>query len=675
MSSTSYFATLPYYSHEYGRAVEQHITDYYKHLQTTYRMSMMRQAFRYNHSGYSVAGTLWSEGSQGVYKRSRYGQFRNLLQHVKALTTSDRPAFDPMARNSDMQSLVQTKLGAQILDYYMRAKGMEGLGADSVEDAVVYGEAFTTTEWDATVGEDYAKTQNEDGTERIIRKGDIVFRNHHSVDTIRDVSLCSPDDCQWWIFRLRPQYISDLAARFPKYSDEITAGGGLRAVEESSRVLDTKRWTSVALRHDHVTRPIEVRVQRSPACPQGRYSLFAYEGGPILMDGPLPFADAGVYRIAPGKQPESVFGYSAGFELLVLQLIYDMVLSAMVSNTLSTCHGNIIVPRDCGFDVSALSTGLNVLEVDGDAPFQPVALKLDLTPPEAIALLDRLGALMETIAGINATVRGAPESNLKSGAALALVASQAIQFNSTLQASYIRYLESMATGVIKLLQTYARVERVAEISGKSNRTWMRYFKNSDISDIERVTVSIGNPITKTTAGKLNLADSLLQAGLIKDPEQYLIVAQTGTLEPMWEHQTNEKLLVRSENERLMSGEPVRAIATDLHSVHIKEHKGVMSSPDARTNQAISKVTLDHIKEHITLLKTTDPALLALLGEQSLAAPAAPPAEQGAPAEAQGPGPDAVPPPNGAEPEMPEMPQLPDNPLTGEQYDPSTGGLN
>jgi hypothetical protein len=262
---------------------------------------------------------------------------------------------------------------------------------------------------------------------------------------------------------------------------------------------------------------------------------------------------------------------------------------------------------------------------------------------------------------------------------MALVQSMAIQFNSGLQQSYAQLVEDVGTGVIRLLQNFADTERVATISGKSKRSYMRSWTKHDIADVSNVVVDIANPITKTTSGKLHLADQLLAKGMVESPDQYLQVLTTGKLDPVIEGKQAEIMNVRAENESLSDNDPVVAVATDNHALHITEHKTVLASPEARRDPTIVQATLGHIYQHIDLLRKTDPGLLAILGQQALP-PAQPPGGQGT--VLPGGNPESVndlglsPPPSAEEAgvNLPSKPGMPDNPLTGNKFTPETGGM-
>ena len=81
----------------------------------------------------------------------------------------------------------------------------------------------------------------------------------------------------------------------------------------------------------------------------------------------------------------------------------------------------------------------------------------------------------------------------------------------------------VGTGLIQMLQDFAAVPRVATIAGKTNRTYMKEFTGKDLSSVNRIIVDVGNPLSKTTAGRVQMAEQMLQMGIIKTPEAYISV--------------------------------------------------------------------------------------------------------------------------------------------------------
>jgi len=284
---------------------------------------------------------------------------------------------------------------------------------------------------------------------------------------------------------------------------------------------------------------------------------------------------------------------------------------------------NVWLPENSNIASSQIAGGLNVIQ----SKQKPEAINLTSTPAEVFKFLEMLERAMETISSVNSVARGDPQASLKSGAALALVQSMALQFTSGLQQSYVQLMEDVGTALIKLLQDYASSPRFVAIVGKNNRSELKQFTGEDISNINRVIVDVGNPLSRTASGRVQMAENLLQYMPDKiNPMQYLNVINTGQLEPLTEEIQDDLNLIRGENEKLMGGEMVYALFTDSHDQHIRGHKNVLSDPELRKDPELVKRVGAHMQEHFGLLETTEPQKLILMGQQ----PIQPPPPQGPP---------------------------------------------
>jgi hypothetical protein len=131
----------------------------------------------------------------------------------------------------------------------------------------------------------------------------------------------------------------------------------------------------------------------------------------------------------------------------------------------------------------------------------------------------------------------------------------------------------------------------------------------------------------TTAGRVEMAEQMLQMGVIKTPEQYFSVINTGQLDVMTEDTQSQLFLIKAENERLVNNEPVIAVWTDEHNLHIKEHASILADPELRFDVELVMRVTAHIQEHIELLKSTEPEKLQMIGQQPLSPNQAPPPQQ------------------------------------------------
>jgi len=580
-SRNEYFAALP--TKEIAGELYNLKNKYYEHLEKIGHFTLLKAAHQTYYKASFIGGRLRRTGENMEYVEMSVNHYRNLLQHVLSMVTSQRPAFEPKASNTDYKSMAQTQLAAGLLEYYMRTKKMERYIKIATEQSLNYGEGWVYCGWNPTLGEQYGVTDNG----APIYEGDIEFQNFTPLYVIRDVT--QDGGRRNWIMLRKFTNKFDLAAKYPELRERII---GVNP--------ETYQDLRFSFREFKETRKFDIPVytffhKKTDALPNGRIVEYV-DSDIILTDGPLPYREVPVYAIFPGEKEGSVFGYTNAWDLMPMQQAMDKLHSTVVTNQATFGVQNVMAPKGNDLNVTQLTGGLNYIEYDAKSG-PPSALQLTSTPVEIFNYIQMLESNMETIIGVNSVARGNPEQSLKSGSALALVQSMAIQFSQSLQQSYALLLEDLGTGVINLLRDYATVPRIALIAGKSNRSQMKQFKGDDLEYIQRVVVDMGNPLTRTTGGRVEIATQLIQGGFIKNAEQYLQVLTTGRLEPMYEAEVKLLDLIRSENERLQDGIPCPVLRTDTHEMHKQEHLTLLDSPEAREDANLVKAALDHITQH------------------------------------------------------------------------------
>ena len=562
-------------------------------------------------------------GESGELANLPVNDFRNLGQHILNMVTGSRPAFKCRAVNNDRKSMLQAELGNGIMEYYMREGRIERKLRKAVEYAVVMGMGYVLTEWNQTKGgtayelpvdEELIAEYDEDGNPldkdgnilepTPVFKGDIECRTLSPLDVVFDFTKEDPELNDWYLCRTFVNKY-DLIAKYPEYKEEILA-------------IKTKNQYTRRISITPYDQTVDIPVyqffhKKTESCPEGRY-LFYINEEIILDDSALPYPDLPIQRISASDILGSSFGYTSLFDLIPLQEAINSVYSTVMTNHHTFGVQNIINPIGNNVNIMQLAGGMNFIEYDHTIG-KPEPLQLTQTTPESYNLLNQLTGKMETISGVNSVARGNPEASLKSGTALALVQSQALQFVVGLQQQYIQLLEDTGTGMINLLKEFADTPRIVAIAGLSNITKMKEFNNNDLEAINRVVVDVGNALVQTTAGRVQVAENLLQMGIITTPEKYLEILNTGNLSTLTKGVTDELDTIRAENEALLKGEPVIAISIDHHAMHIREHRDVLSDPVLRQDADLVTRTLNHINEHLTLLRETDPALLGVIGEQ------------------------------------------------------------
>ena len=655
-----------------AEAAKKKIDQYYLFLQTNGLLRQWGTNFNYYFGGRVTQGIVQFGGQEGEYQVLNTNHFRNYLLHILQLVTGQRPSFEPRAINSDVKSQEQAILAKGLLDYYMREKRIERDLDTSCEFALVFGEGYIHTRWDALRGKVHA-VDPDSGQEH--HEGDIVSTSYEPIDVIRDPNLRQYRDREWLVLRDRVSKY-DLMARYPEWATELLQVKSMIDPQQHYRVMqnqttfDSDLITVYTLYH-----------LPTPSCPDGREMLLV-DDSLVLSDGPLSYRHMPVHRLSAKEIFSSPFGYTVAFDLSALQKSFDDTISVIKSNQAMFAVQNVLVPIGSGFESIDVGGQLKVLSYDPGAG-KPEALNLLATPTEVFNFLGMIEKQMQTISGINDITLGNNTQDL-SGAAMALMQSMAIEFNGPMQDSYVKAIEDVGTAIIELLQDNAATPRVAAISGKYNRSYVKEFSADDLDQLDRVIVDAGNPMLQTTAGKVQLAQQMMQMGFIKMPDELLQVINTGTLQPLIQGKTQELLQLAQENQLLKDGTSIQVIITDDHVLHINEHKSVLADPSARLDPKIVNTTLDHLQQHISMLQ--DPnyqILLKLLNEPALGAPPGPggpppggptpPPGPAAPGLPQGPSAGGTA-PGLVDKMQPNQPSMPKNPLSHQPFNPTTGGM-
>lgn len=545
--------------------------------------------------------TISFTGEEGELVSIPINMFRNLAQHIIQIITANRPVFEAKSINTDYRSLSQTYLANGVLDYYMREKNLETIIYDAVEMATVMGASFIDMEWNATAGEakDFDPETGEHSYE-----GEMEFTLYDPLSVVVDGTKENFYSQEWALVRsFQNRY--NLAAKYPEFREKIMS------LPTKNEIYSFKLQTFSNDDTDDI--PVfKFYHKKTEAMPEGRYMLFV-AADVVLLDVPLPYRNIPLFRLSPANIMGTPYGYSNLFDVYPIQEALNSTYSTILTNQNAFGVQNLFVERGSDLVHQSLPGGLNVVEGNK----KPEPLQLTATSPETFKFAQMLEQLGETQAGINSVTRGNPEASLRSGNSLALVQSMSLQFQNTFQRNYVKFLEDVGSSLIEILKDYANTPKLISIVGKNKRSLMKEFTGEMISDVRRVTVNIGNPLAKTVAGKVEIANNLANMKIIKTPEQYFMVLETGSVETLYEADMQDIFLIKRENEKLLEGKDVMADILDRHSLHIQEHRSVISDPDLRDNPELTAKVRAHIQEHIDMLRNVNPDLLMLIKEQPL----------------------------------------------------------
>lgn len=655
-----YWAAAP--GDEIAGILEELVEDFVKETHSLHEFDLMRRAYRMYYgegaSGFSKSDRITDAGENGEFALMTENDFRAYIKHVLNMTTSQRPALECRAANTDAKSLEQCQLGDQLLEWYMREKKYERHIKEATELACFLSEGYLSNEWVPTAGGIYTYRDTPEGR-RPVFNGDMVPEVFTPLDIVRD--LDRKDAGMPWHMAIRWKNRWNLAAKHEKMAEEIINVDADMIWKHREYFLHRHR----TMKPDLIPEITFVH-EKCEALPEGRMVKFL-TADIKLFDGPLPYEEPQLWRISASDKLNTPFGYSFAFDMMGPMEAVNLMDSIILTNLKTFGVGVVKAPPGHNMDYQQLADGLSFIEVN-EANGKLEAINMAAVPPEIFRFREEMrGPVMEFLSGINSVIKGNPDHNITSGSFAALLASNAIQFNSDLQQSYAQLCEDVGNSIIGQLQTFAKTDRVAKIAGKNNRYKLETFNKDSISEIKRVVVDLANPISKTTAGRLQLAKDMLDAGFVKRPEQYIQVMETGQMDPLFQHEVTELNNIERENEMIMGGDIPIAVVTDNHPLHIAEHKSLMDNPEIRANPQLVKACTEHMLQHWKLWRNADPAMLAALNIPPAPMSAPPGGPQG-PAPNPGPmmDPNAPPLATPAPTDMPAMPNMPTDPLTGQQ---------
>lgn len=615
-------------------------TDYHNFLDRSGYGNMIQSLYDQFYNFDQEGGFRITKTEDGSISKLSVNMFKALVLRLHILVTQNKLAFQPRARNSDSDSQIQSDFSKGLLEYYGDEKNLNLTTSEAVLRALILLENFIYSPWDENVGDEVSVA---DG--RVIRAGDQAYYNLSAFDVARNVKM---KKSPYYIVReIKNRW--DLAADYADDEEKLRAILTAGTINNSSNVkerLITPFDTNEQFDDDCVY-VYTLLHAKTKALPQGRMTVVC--NNVWLEDSAFIYSEMPVTRLSAGEILETIGGDSPATTLMGLQQGIDALYSAVTTNNLNHAISNIYSP-DENISIDQISAGQNLIK----AAEKPEAISLVNSASETYKLIDQFQDVQLLLSGLNSTVMGDPNGNVKTAGGQALQIAQATQFVSTLMQNYAQAVSDVATITIKNLQKFASEPRLAYIGGVSRRSYVKTFTQKDIDGIDRVSVDLGSPLMQSISGRYQLAEIWMQQGILKDPRQIITFLKTGEIDSALEDQFKASILIRSENEQLLKGKVPPVLVSDQHPQHILEHLAQGNDEAYRNNPGLMEANLAHVMDHITKYKGMDPDLAAILGLPPLPSqqpPAPPPGiknpNQGVP-EVQG---QNVPPmPQGAPPE-------------------------
>lgn len=542
-------------------------------------------------------------GDQGELVRMIVPMTRSIIRQLVSIICKQKLDFKALVEKSGYGMSQTVRLADALTKQLLEQQNVDLKYEFAVEQSLVVGAGFFSATWRTDKGRPFAA--KDDGFYQY--EGEVHITTPTVWDVLYDYSIPFWEDVEWArIRRVHNRY--NLIAQFPELSDHI------------SNIPSIKEWRGpfrasyrIANEDDYVY-TYELYHKPTPALPHGR--MIFYSNAKTVF-----FDDVNFYECIPLEmaKPEPIsgtgFGYALMSSLLPAQEMFDTLVSAIATNQSTFAVQNVAVPRGANINVQEI-LGMNFLQytpMPGVANGGlPTPLNLTQTPPEIFKGVDMLKGFIQELSNVNAALRGEPPPQVSSGTAIATLTSTAIEaITSSAKASRFALRKTMMHAV-NAYQRFASVGHIVAMTGKNNEMIQQTFKGEDLKDVIGFTMSETNPLLQTLAGRLEIADKLLQQGMIQNSNAYFQVLEGEKPEKMFDKELSEEDLIDRENEALIQGSPVRALSTDGHPQHIACHAKLLNDPSVRMQDPRVKPIMDHILEHYQLAQNTDPGLMAMV---------------------------------------------------------------
>lgn len=671
-SPETYFANLP--TSQCANELWYRIESYYNEARRTGRMALYRNSYTNFYMGWIYRASMYKSGEMGELTRSFWNHERDILLRLKTFTTQNKIAFRAQVLNSNAKSAQIVEFANGLADRYSQGTeyDLDSKGKQAVEDCLVFAQSAICGVWNKFKGDPLVQDTT---TGQMLNDGDMDYFNVTPMDDIFNTSHQNRDQIQWRCIR---RWVNkyDLAAMYPDRAGQVSM------LNDTEASYGTKLVSLI--HHDNETVPVFYFFHaKTPAVPKGRLMILAdvtciFEDGPLDQgEGKKGYDHIPVYDMIVNTMNGSPFGYSVAFDLIPLQQTLNELVSAVTTNNINFAIQCVMAAKGANIHYQSLATGMSFIEWDpkvGPIGGKPEALNLLASKPETYQFIDKIIQNMEQLGGLNSLERGQPDQDITSGQYAALVSVLSVMSKSGLQKAYARLMETCMTGTVKTLKKNMVGKKIAKIVGVTSEPYLKEFTSADLNDIDSITVELVNPMIQTPAGKMQMADSLMKTGLIKDPQEYIGVFTDGDLPTLYHRQETQLRLVKQENEALMKGVQFEAAITDNHVMHILEHTPNIDTLEARMNPNTPEViaAFAHIQSHIDQLAGNaqhgpiNPILAGIIGDPTLPPgtpssiqlpPQGPPVPQGPPQQPQAaPGAPSTPsqtlPPSGLGPQAP-----------------------
>jgi len=544
-------------------------------------------------------------GEQGELVKMSVPQARVLIRQMVTLLTKQKLAFHAIARvqNSDVTEAM--RIANAIAAEVVQKQNLDIKAEHLVERGATLGTSFIKTTWRSDWGNPRVVQKREDGSSAVLYDGDLEITTPSIFDVTYNFQIDNWDLVPWVDCRVKRNRW-DLIEQHSELEQEILRLPSCQEYANQNAIVEAPYERDMVYVYEMYHRPC-------PALPQGRM-LFYSNSKTIYRDDVNKYGTIPIEQFKPEPIEGLGYGYAALSNLLPSQEMLDNSYSCQATN--QSALGVLGVMRPAGGNINVQSLyGMNFFDYPANAALpnggKPEVLNLYKPSPELMKFPELLLKNMQQMSFINDAVRGELPAST-SGVAIATLTTNALEFLSSYSKCLKITLEKTMMHAINAYRRFAQIERLVTVTGKNHQQFQRQFTGDMLDPINQIEMQEINPMMQSLSGRIEIASNALKEGMIKDLQGYVSILDGQPLSRLFDTELSQNDLIQSENDRMIQGDMVKAIATDNHALHIMKHNTILNDPQIRlSSPEIAEAVNAHMLEHLQLQKMTDPMLMAM----------------------------------------------------------------
>ncbi len=651
---SKYWASTTKTEEEYFEKILAKEKEYFEFLSQTGYLNMCRVAYAtyYGFNGYNgefESQSLRFSGEDNERVDYVVNEFRSFADQIFNMTVKNRPAFQAQANNTDARTLGQIEASDNVIKYFYEQIFGERKEKEVVKCEGLYGKGYTVMDWDEDGGQDIEIEEPVEDEQfgkmepikKTVKTGTFDIRRKYPWDVVSDPYRSEHDN---HLFRIVLDTVNlyDTVAKWPLFAKAIESQIDMGVCEFASMFPGSV--PNMGKDSDKVVRRTVYHAKCS-VLPEGRKSIFI--GTKMVDDGPLPIDVIPVFDYMSCELDGANIGISDLWNMIPDQQMVTQVMSDAATNIEAFGRPPLAMVRGTDLDIDGLANGMKMMFVDS-MDQMPQVVQFPQINEVSMKIVEMCRKFMQAKSGLNAISRGESDASIKSGTHAALYHAMAVENQSPRAASLDLLRERTANAILMYLKKYAKHPLLVKIAGEDERPYVEEMTREDFVGVQSVSVKTANPLMRTQAGRLQIAELLRDwpGQPLRDPAQIIELLVSGQFKPMYNPTRTQQLRIRRENALLSAGPPVQDVPsgevdpltgqpavdpmtglpkmkktvptvpvwmTDNSALHIVAHMEVLAAPDTLQNIAKQQAVFAHILEHMAVYRDGDPDLAGLIG--------------------------------------------------------------